>query len=221
MDIKELIKKKKQSLSIDRTQPSYEDYMTSQIKNSTDEQLSILESKIESKRSDISKLQNQILSIQMNLSEAKRDLGTLIVRLDSYSEEKKNGFYFSVSERKVVYIPNSFSEFIEDIKTKSRYGKVVESIISSMRMGETDIFLGKKVDGVVIPIFVKDIGEDLKKSIVERFTIGSDKETIVISEDKITYIGDILSWNEIVNMFLKLGFEQDPNFDILSGSNSY
>lgn len=221
MDIKELIKKKKQSLSIDRTQPSYEDYMTSQIKNSTDEQLSILESKIESKRSDISKLQNQILSIQMNLSEAKRDLGTLIVRLDSYSEEKKNGFYFSVSERKVVDIPNSFSEFIEDIKTKSRYGKVVESIISSMRMGETDIFLGKKVDGVVIPIFVKDIGEDLKKSIVERFTIGSDKETIVISEDKITYIGDILSWNEIVNMFLKLGFEQDPNFDILSGSNSY
>jgi len=220
MDLKELIKRKKQSIS-EKKQSSYEDYLASQIQKSNDEQLSKLESRIDSKRSEINKLQNQILSIQMNLSEAKKDLGTLIVRLDSYSEEKKNGFYFSVSERKVVDIPNSFSEFIEDIKTKSRYGKVVESIISSMRMGEIDIFLGKKVDGVVIPIFVKDLGEELKKSIIERFTIGSDKETIVISDDKITYIGDILSWNEIVNMFLKLGFEQDPNFDILSGSNSY
>ena len=220
MDLKELIKRKKQSIS-EKKQSSYEDYLASQIQKSNDEQLSKLESRIDSKRSEINKLQNQSLSIQMNLSEAKKDLGTLIVRLDSYSEEKKNGFYFSVSERKVVDIPNSFSEFIEDIKTKSRYGKVVESIISSMRMGEIDIFLGKKVDGVVIPIFVKDLGEELKKSIIERFTIGSDKETIVISDDKITYIGDILSWNEIVNMFLKLGFEQDPNFDILSGSNSY
>jgi hypothetical protein len=220
MDLKELIKRKKQSIS-EKKQSSYEDYLSSQIQKSNDEQLSKLESRIDSKRSEINKLQNQILSIQISLSEAKKDLGTLIVRLDSYSEEKKNGFYFFVSERKVVDIPNSFSEFIEDIKTKSRYGKVVESIISSMRMGEIDIFLGKKVDGVVIPIFVKDLGEELKKSIIERFTIGSDKETIVITDDKITYIGDILSWNEIVNMFLKLGFEQDPNFDILSGSNSY
>jgi hypothetical protein len=220
MDFKELIKRKKQSIS-EKKQSSYEDYLSSHIEKSENEQISKLESRIDSKRIEINKLKNQIQSTQMNLLEAKKDLKTLIVRLDSYSVDKKNGFYFFVSERRTVDIPNRFSEFIEDIKTKSRYGKVVESIISSMKIGEIDIFLGKKVDGVVVPIFLKDIGEDLKNSIIERFTIESDKETIVISEDKITYIGDIFSWNEIVNILLKLGFEQDPNFDILSGSNSY
>jgi hypothetical protein len=34
------------------------------------------------------------------------------------------------------------------------------------------------------------------------------------------YLGE-MSWGEVVNKMIKMGFEQNPDFDQLCGSNSY
>jgi chromosome segregation ATPase len=217
MDIKELIKRKKQSLSNDKTQSSYEDYMTSQIDNSNKDQFDKLNLRIESKRKEIEKFKIQISSIEKNLSDSTKDLSDLIERLDLYNDQKKNGFYFVVSERKHVDIPDGFSEFIDELSGKSRYGKIIDTLISNIKIGEIDIFFGNKVEGIVVPIMIKDLGEEIIKLINERIALKSNnKESIVVSDDKITYVGDYLSWNDIVNIFNNLGFSQDPEFDMLN-----
>jgi hypothetical protein len=223
MDIKDLIKKKKKALVNSREQTtSYEDYMASQIDKSNTENLGQLKSRIESKRREIEKIKSQICSIEINLKESTKDLSNLLIRLDSYDVKSHNGFYFFVTERRQVEMPNNFSDFINELKNKSRYGNFINLFLSIIQIGEIDIFFGKKVDEDVVPIMIKYLDEDLLKLIQERISIKSEnKDNIIVSADKLTYVGDILSWNELVDILHRLGFEQDSDFDILSGSNSY
>jgi len=41
-----------------------------------------------------------------------------------------------------------------------------------------------------------------------------------IDESKLIYRGE-LTWSQVVNKMIKLGFEEDPEFNKMCGSNSY
>ena len=79
--------------------------------------------------------------------------------------------------------------------------------------GEYQIRLGKKDSDVLSEIEdYKVLADDVKKELSD---IG-----IVLVDSKLIYSGDY-NWHEIVDKMIRSGFEQDPEFDKMCGSNSY
>jgi hypothetical protein len=180
-----------------------------------EEKLDELKSKKSKTEEEIFKIEFQISNLSKSLETAKSDLNLLEERIfDLKPVEDSVGYYFNVSERlnEVVSIDENTERIIREKISKVKSINV-ENFMKLFSDGEFAIKLSKKTDaGFEV---VEDF-KDIPKDIIERL----DFLSLDTNENKLIYNGE-LSWGEVVNKFIKLGFEQDPEFDKLCGSNSY
>ena len=157
----------------------------------------------------------QISSIEKNLEEAKNDLKVIEGRIDDLQPiDPPNGYYFNVSEKKneTVILEPQIESIIKDKVSKIK-GINAEAFMKLFTSGEYHIKIAKKIDsGFEMVEDYKDVPTDILEKL--------STLDLSIDEGKMIFMGE-MAWGEIVNKMIKIGFEQNPDFDKLCGSNSY
>lgn len=179
------------------------------------DKLNELKSKKTKREEEIMKYSFQISSIEKNLEEAKNDLRVIEGRIDDIQPiEPPIGYYFNVSEKQneTVILEPEIESIIKDKVSKVK-GINVEAFMKLFTSGEYHIKIAKKTDGGFS--LVEDF-KDVTSDVLEKLSGLS----LSIDDKKLVYVGE-MSWGEMVNKMIKIGFEQSPDFDKLCGSNSY
>lgn len=179
------------------------------------DKLNELKSKKTKREEEIMKYSFQVSSIEKNLEEAKNDLKVIEGRIDDIQPiEPPIGYYFNVSEKQneTVILEPEIESIIKDKVSKVK-GINVEAFMKLFTSGEYHIKIAKKTDGGFS--LVEDF-KDVTSDVLEKLSGLS----LSIDDKKLVYVGE-MSWGEMVNKMIKIGFEQSPDFDKLCGSNSY
>ena len=179
------------------------------------DKLNELKSKKTKREDEINKYTFQISSIEKNLSEAKNDLRVIEGRIDDLQPiEPSVGYYFNVSEKQneTVILEPEIESIIKDKVSKVK-GINVEAFMKLFTSGEYHIKISKKTDdGFEMVEDYKNVPSDVLEKL--------SSLDLSIDDKKLVYMGE-MSWGEMVNKMIKMGFEQSPDFDKLCGSNSY
>jgi len=179
------------------------------------DKLNELKSKKTKREDEIMKYSFQISSIEKILEEAKNDLRVIEGRIDDIQPiEPPIGYYFNVSEKQneTVILEPEIEKIIKDKVSKVK-GINVEAFMKLFTSGEYHIKIAKKTDdGFSLVENYKDVTSDVLEKL--------SNLDLSIDDKKLVYMGE-MSWGEIVNKMIKIGFEQSPDFDKLCGSNSY
>jgi len=179
------------------------------------DKLNELKSKKTKREEEITKYSFQISSIEKNLEEAKNDLRVIEGRIDDIQPiEPPIGYYFNVSEKQneTVILEPEIESIIKDKVSKVK-GINVEAFMKLFTSGEYHIKIAKKTDdGFSLVENYKDVTSDVLEKL--------SGLSLSIDDKKLVYVGE-MSWGEMVNKMIKIGFEQSPDFDKLCGSNSY
>jgi len=179
------------------------------------DKLNELKSKKTKREDEIMKYSFQISSIEKILEEAKNDLRVIEGRIDDIQPiEPPIGYYFNVSEKQneTVILEPEIEKIIKDKVSKVK-GINTENFMKLFTSGEYHIKIAKKTDdGFSLVEDFKDITSDVLEKL--------SSIDLSIDDKKLVYMGE-MSWGEMVNKMIKMGFEQSPDFDKLCGSNSY
>jgi len=176
-----------------------------------------IKDRIEKTVSEIKKAEFDKASAENRLVKNKEDLRVLSTRLDSMSPNcNPNGWVFFVSE-----------EIRSDIEVDDNTKEIIQKISPILRLNPDKVidFISEKyytikiVDKTDLSVENReiDVPKEIIQSILDIDLVGKISR---ISKYEFRYIGD-LNWHQIVGKMIKLGFSQDPEFDKLSGSNSY
>jgi hypothetical protein len=180
-----------------------------------EDKLNELKSKKTKREDEIMKYTFQISSIEKNLEESKNDLKIINGRIDDIQPiEPPNGYYFNISERQneTVILEPEIEKIIKDKVSKVK-GINTENFMKLFTSGEYHIKIAKKTDdGFSLVEDYKDVTSDVLEKL--------SSLDLSIDDKKLVYMGE-MSWSEMVNKMIKIGFEQNPDFDKLCGSNSY
>jgi hypothetical protein len=128
--------------------------------------------------------------------------------------EPPNGYYFNVSEKQneTVILEPEIEKIIKDKVSKVK-GINTENFMKLFTSGEYHIKISKKTDdGYSLVEDFKEVSSDVLEKL--------SSLDLSIDDKKMIYLGE-MSWGEMVNKMIKMGFEQNPDFDKLCGSNSY
>ena len=179
------------------------------------DKLNELKSKKTKREDEIMKYSFQISSIEKSLEEAKNDLRVIEGRIDDIQPiEPPIGYYFNVSEKQneTVILEPEIEKIIKDKVSKVK-GINTENFMKLFTSGEYHIKISKKTDdGFSLVEDFKDVTSDVLEKL--------SSLDLSIDDKKLVYMGE-MSWGEMVNKMIKIGFEQNPDFDKLCGSNSY
>ena len=180
-----------------------------------EDKLNELKSKKTKREDEINKYSFQISSIEKNLTEAKNDLRVIEGRIDDLQPiEPSNGYYFNVSEKQneTVILEPEIESIIKDKVSKVK-GINLDAFMKLFTSGEYHIKIAKKTNsGFEMVEEYKDVPSDVLEKL--------SSLDLSIDEGKMIFMGE-MAWGEIVNKMIKMGFEQNPDFDKLCGSNSY
>jgi hypothetical protein len=179
------------------------------------EKIDELESRLSNKNKELKRFTQDLNLSTKKVEECKAEIELLQDRLDDLKPQADfNGYYFNVSEmlnEKVILEP----EVEEIIKTKvSKIKSInVEAFMKLFEQGEYKIKLGvSQEDNIVEVEDYNKLPESILKSLSEI--------NLQLVDNELSFVGE-LTWGEIVNKMVKLGFGQDSNFDKNCGSNSY
>jgi len=189
----------------------HDDIGASQIQNlfskMKEEKLQELSLKKKKTEEEIRKHSFQMESSKKLLQDAESELKLLEDRIqDLKPPMENNGYYFSVSERQNEQI--TLDKGTEDLirKTVSKVKSInLDNFMKLFTDGEFHIMLGKKIDDRIESILET---EEYENEVFEQL----QELDLMFKENKFIYQGE-LSWAEIVNKLIKMGFQNDPNFD--------
>lgn len=179
------------------------------------EKIDELESRLSNKNKELKRFTQDLNLSTKKVEECKAEIELLQDRLDDLKPQADfNGYYFNVSEmlnEKVILEPE-----VEEI-IKSKVSKIksinVEAFMKLFEQGEYKIKLGvSQEDNIVEVEDYNKLPESILKSLSEI--------NLQLVDNELSFVGE-LTWGEIVNKMVKLGFGQDSNFDKNCGSNSY
>ena len=174
-----------------------------------------LKSNKSKKEEELLKFNIQLNSLEKNIEQTKEDLKLLENRIDDLQPiEPSTGYYFFVSEKQneTVILEPEIESIIKDKVSKVK-GINAEAFMKLFTSGEYHISLSSK-DEIGFQI-VDDYQKIPNELMIKLSNLG-----LAIQEDKLVYIGEMI-WSDIVNKMIKMGFEQDAEFNKLCGSNSY
>jgi len=172
-----------------------------------------LSDRIEKKEKDISKYKLDIRQAEANLKTASEDLGVLYTRLDSLKPiDSPNGHIFYVSpENKTGIVPDQ--NMVDVVAKIAPILKLRQDVvIDLLTAGYHTIKIAVKGD-IENTNIDKEIYEKIKKIDI----LGKLK---MVGPCEFEYRGE-LTWHKLVDKMIRLGFEQDPDFDKKCGSPSY
>lgn len=194
-------------------------YMEESFRKMNEQKVKELNSRIEEKQKDIFKLKSEIKQAETKVTESSEQLGILETRLETMTPgDKPNGYVFFVSEEQKL--ETGLDETTRNIADKiADIMKLKKDVLFDYLTGSFyNIKIAKK-DDITKELelnkeFQKLFNEKIKTIDVEgSFSVQAEK-------DVIEYRGK-LNWHQLVSKFIRNGFEQDVEFDKLSGSNSY
>ena len=190
-----------------------EDYMAKQFRLMNEAKVVELQERIENSQKDIRKYNMDIKNAETNLKKVTDGLGVLESRLESLTPfDDANGYVFFISEEK----KNIEGLNEDELKITNRIADLMnlkkDVLVKHLTEGFYTIKIAKKDD-----FEDKTIDREIYKTIIELDVMG---KTSVTDSNEFEYRGS-LNWHQLVQKMLRKGFEQEPEFDKLAGSNSY
>jgi len=196
---------------IDDTFMQHDDTVSSQIQLSFSK---MKEEKLQELTTNQRKAEDEIRKHSFQLETSKkllRDAESSLKLIEDRIQDLKppmvnNGIYFSVSERQneEVILDTETEELIR--KTVSKIKSInTENFMNLFKEGKFHIYLSTKNDGDFTKVTELDV---LGKEVLENLS----KMGLVFDEGKFIYSGE-LKWGDIVNKMVKMGFQQDSDFD--------
>lgn len=174
-----------------------------------------LSDRIEKKEKDIKKYQLDIRQADSNLKSATDDIKVLHSRLDSLKPaESPNDYVFFVSTENTtgVVLDQALQDVVKQISPllKLKEDKVIEFLTK----GYYTIKIAKKGD-------ISNDTIQVEKEIYSKINkLDVTGKVTMVSSLEFEYRGE-LTWHKLVDKMIRLGFEQDPEFDKACGSVSY
>lgn len=190
-----------------------EDYMAKQFRLMNEAKVVELKERIENSQKDIRKYNMDIKNAETNLKKVTDGLGVLESRLESLTPfDDANGYVFFISEEKKNM--EGLSE--DELKITNRIADLMnlkkDVLVKHLTEGFYTIKIAKKDD-----FEDKTVDREIYKTVIELDILG---KTSVTDANEFEYRGS-LNWHQLVQKMLRKGFEQEPEFDKLAGSNSY
>jgi len=215
--------------------PNYQSTLEASFAKMKQEKIDEIKSRISQKVKDVSKFEIDVVQSQKKVEEAKSELKLLEDRLETLQPvEPFNGYYFNVSERmnEKVDLEPEISELILS-KVKKIKGINAEAFMKLFESGEYQIRIGQNQDGVLTEIMdYESLPETVRKQLAgmnirlepidpsDAAMVAMGVTDVAVMRAKLKYVGE-LSWGEIVQKMIKLGFGQESEFDKMCGSNSF
>ncbi len=196
-------------------------YMEAQFQKMNDQLISELKDRIDKNEKESTKLRHEISVAESKLEKNIESLKLLESRLDSFeTKDELNGYVFFVSEEqkpKDIELSEDSRELADKIADIAGLKKDV--LFKMLTQGFYKIKIAQKSN--MKEKEVKILGDILEKmkSLVNSDN-SKDAKIIMTDSGQFEYRGG-LTWHQIVQKMIRKGFEQDPDFDKLCGSNSY
>ena len=179
------------------------------------EKVTELTERVEKKEKDIKSYKQLIKQHESSLVTASDDLRVLQTRLDSLKPaDPLNGYAFFVStENKTdITLDKALEDVVEKIAPILKLNK--KAVIDFLTNGYFTIKLAKKDN-------LTDENLQIDKEILKKvLNLDVTGKVSIVGYNEFEYRGD-LNWHQIVDKLIKMGFEQEPEFDKICGSNSY
>ena len=190
-----------------------EDYMAKQFRLMNEAKVVELQERIENSKKDIRKYNMDIKNAETNLKKVTDGLGVLESRLESLTPfDAANGYVFFISEEK----KNIEGLNEDELKITNRIADLMnlkkDVLVKHLTEGFYTIKIAKKDD-----FEDKTVDKEIYKTIIDLDILG---KTSVTDANEFEYRGS-LNWHQLVQKMLRKGFEQEPEFDKIAGSNSY
>lgn len=171
-----------------------------------------LSDRIGKTKKEISKNEYELKMSEKKIDELKSNLKVLESRYEQiHPVEDSNGYVFFISEEKKMDISLSDNDKELVSRISNLMGLKEQALFEHLTEGFYNIKIAKSGD-----IDNKDFV--LPKEIMEKIVSIDGK--ISFKDEEIEYRGE-LNWHQLVQKMIRMGFEQDPEFDKLCNSNSY
>lgn len=196
------------------TEPVKEEtYLEKQFRLMNEGKVNELKERIEKTESEINKYKFEAKNAEKMLNKSVEDLEVLKTRLNSMTPaDPENGYAFFVSDEqksdiqlddKTIEVATKISEMLK-LKTNVVLENLTESYYI-INVADKNDFDNKKIT------------KEVYQSIVSIDIVGKFN---FIEDGKIEYRGK-LNWHQLTDKLIRKGFSQEPDFDIIAGSNSY
>jgi hypothetical protein len=191
-----------------------ESYMEKQFRKMNEEKVMELEYRIEETQKEIIRYKSDVKMAQKKMDEKSESLKVLESRLESMKPgDEPNGYVFYVSEE------------IKDMEGLDETEAKVAAKIADIMKLKIDVLTEMLTGGYYkIKIAKKDDITnqefELEKEVYQKIASLDVEGTLSIVDGEFQYRGK-MTWHQIVGKMIRMGFEQEPEFDKLCQSNSY
>jgi hypothetical protein len=209
-------------------------YLEESFRKMNEGKVNELKNRIEDANKEISKSKMEIKNAETKLNKTLEDLNVLETRLETMQPaEPANGYVFFVSEQKKheTGLDESTKHIADKIADIMKLKKDV--LFDMLTEGYHIIKLAKKDSDYSVDLGSISTDGKTKEEIEELVTQASELNRMYASLTKIDRVGKFtqteegveyrgeLNWHQLVSKLIRNGFEQDHEFDKVSGSNSY
>lgn len=173
-----------------------------------------LKDRIEKTEKEIKKLQLDIKQAESKLKKSGDDLRVLNTRLESLSPKDPSvGYDFFVSEENKTGIEpdENLVQVVEKIAPLLKLNTPV--VIDMLTKGFYTIKIQKQGEVENKKVLDKEVYQKIQK-------IDVTGKVTMVGPCEFEYRGD-MTWHQLVDKMIRMGFDQNPDFDKDSGSNSY
>lgn len=179
------------------------------------EKIAELTERIEKKEKDINQSKQLIKQNESNLKSASEDYRVLQSRLESLKPtDPANGYVFYVSpeNKSGVVLDQALQDVVKQISPLLKLKEDV--VIDYLTKGFYTIKIAKKDN-------LTDENLSIEKEVYEKINkIDFTGKMSIVGNGEFEYRGE-MTWHKLVDKMLKIGFEQEPEYDKLCGSPSY
>lgn len=189
-------------------------YLEESFLKMNEEKINELKNRIEDSKRDIVKYEYEFKVAEKKVTELKDNLRVLNSRLEQmYPGDEPNGYVFFVSEEQKmdVSLTDNDKEIVS--KISKLMGLKEQALFDHLTEGFYNIKIAKSDD-------IENQDFELEKEILEKVNSIDIDGKISIKDGQFEYRGE-LNWHQLVQKMIRLGFEQNPDFDKLCNSNSY
>jgi hypothetical protein len=191
-----------------------ESYMEKQFRKMNEEKVMELEYRIEETQKEIIRYKSDVKMAQKKMDEKSESLKVLESRLESMkSGDEPNGYVFYVSEE--IKDMEGLDE--TEAKVAAKIAEImklkIDVLTEMLTGGYYKIKIAKKDD-------ITNQEFELEKEVYQKIASLDVEGKLSVVDGEFQYRGK-MTWHQIVGKMIRMGFEQEPEFDKLCQSNSY
>ena len=190
-----------------------ETYLEKQFRLMNEGKVNELKERIEKTEAEIKRYASEAKHAEANAEKSTEALSVLETRLESLVPNATlNGYVFLVSDEQTseIALDTNGEQLVDKISTLLKIKK--DKLVKYLTEGHYKISIAKK-DNFEDKKVTKEIYKLIQSvDLLGKFTVTTDGE--------FEYRGK-LNWHQLTAKMLKKGFEQEPEFDKVAGSNSY